>query len=371
MTTMPGTPSSSVEGPDLNPEAIERTLRELWRDMQEAGSDVTQVRMLNLIVYLAEPASPEVVATINAVAAQNPGRTITLLHEDGPPRAEATIACRVGEGQRHACGEQITLGGSAGGHALHSLAVALLQAGLPVTVWWHGPVDFDDHVFQKLAHVADRVIFDSQTWPDPLPLLPRLARAAEERAPKLRFSDLQWVQLTTWRRLVAHAFDVPAAHSLLPELEEVTVEYGGGQHLNVAGLLLVGWLAGRLGWTPGAQPMLLDDTGYVFPLRHGPDDDRQLTVALRRRDRQESICAVELRTGGDRPARFAFELTPDGQCAKTRIELPGSAPLVQISNLRTRTSAHLLNEELSFQTRDPVYRDALAAAVRLADSLES
>ena len=93
-------------------------------------------------------------------------------------------------------------------------------------------------------------------------------------------------------------------------------------------------------------------------------------VALRLRDRQESICAFELRCGGARRARFSFELTPDGQCAKTRIELPGSAPLVQVSNIMTRTPAHLLNEELAMHARDPVYLDALAAAVRLTNSIE-
>ncbi len=370
MTTMPSAAIAPSGGADLSSEAIERSLRELWREMEDTGTRVTQVRTLNLIVYLPEAPAPEIRAAIGAVAVQHPGRTIVLLGGDGAPRAEATIACRVGEGARHACGEQITLHGTAGGHALHSLAVALLQAGLPVTIWWHGAVNSDDHVFHKLAEVADRVILDSRSWPDPLPFLPRLAQMIEQRGPNLRFSDLQWVELMPWRRVIAHTFDVPAARSALPELGDLIVEYGGPARLSVAALLLAGWIASRLGWTTEGAIPIRDDTGYIIPLRRasGEGDDR-LMLALRRRDTRERICAVEMRTGGDHPARFYFDISPDALRVETHIELADSAPLVQLSHLRTREPAQLLSEELALDSGDPVYIAALASAVQLTETL--
>src|SRR4051812_23887780 len=131
---------------DLDPEVIERHLRELWREIEDQHSEATQVRMLNLLVYLPAPAPPSVHAAIAAVAARNPGRTITMVYDPGPPHADTTIACWPGGDSRHACGEQITIYGSVAGHPLHSVAIGLLQAGLPVTVWWHGVPNFGDHV---------------------------------------------------------------------------------------------------------------------------------------------------------------------------------------------------------------------------------
>jgi glucose-6-phosphate dehydrogenase assembly protein OpcA len=371
MTATPSAPIVPTNGAGLSSEAIERTLRGLWREMEDAGTEVTQVRMLNLIVYLPESPSPEVRSAIGTVALQHPGRTIILLEDVGPPHAEATIVCRVGDHARHACGEQITLYGAQGGHALHSLAVALVQAGLPVTLWWHGPVDFENHVFEKLLEIADHVILDSRTWPDSLPFLPRLAEAIAKQGRNRRLSDLQWVELTPWRRLIAHAFDVPAAREALPRLDELVIEYGGSGRLSVAALLLAGWLASRLGWEVGDAPYVHDDTGYVLPLRrHESPGDGGLMVALRRRDTPESICAVEMRTGGERPARFYFDISQDALRVETHIELAGSSPLVQVSHLQRREPAQLLSEELALNTGDPVYIAALASAIRLGQSLE-
>ena len=368
---MMATPSAPVGGAELSAEAIERSLRDLWREMEEAQAEVTQVRMLNLIVYLPEPPTSDVRAMISSVAVQHPGRTISLLHDDGPPRAEATIACRIGGGQRHACGEQITLSGSAGGYPLHSLAVALLQAGLPVTIWWHGPIDFDDHIFRQLAKVADRIILDSRTWHDPPTFLQRLAEIADVMAPVVRFSDLQWVELTPWRRLIAQAFDVRAARAALPRLTEVVIEYGGSGRPTVAALLVVGWLMSRLNWQIDDEPAVHDDTGYILPLRRtAPADGPRLLLALRARPTEEPISAVVLGTDDEPPARVALRLSSNGLHVETRIDMPSAAPLVQVSNLGGRTPAQLLGEELALTNNDAVFSAALRAAVELGQGID-
>lgn len=370
MTTAPAVAIMPAAGAGLSVEAIERTLRDLWRDIDDAQTKLTQVRTLNLIVYLAEPPSSQTRQMIQAVAIRHPGRTIILQPDDGPPRAEPTIACRTGDDGRQACGEQITLLGSAGGHALHSFAIGLLQPGLPVTVWWHGPADFDSQLFGRLVKVADRLILDSRTWDDPLAVLPKLLEASRRWNPNLRVSDLQWVELTSWRRLLAHAFDVPDACALLPTLSEVVIEAGGAA-LSAAPLLLAGWLASRLDWEIDAAAAVRDETGYVFPLRRAGSDDARVILAIRRRNTPESICAVEIRASGDPPAHFSFTIIPDRHHTETRIELHGNAPLVQVINLRERDAAGLLGEELALMTADSVYVAALAAAVRLVQSIQA
>ena len=79
MTTLPRTSIAADGGSDLSPDAIERTLRELWREVEEQEAEVTQVRMLNLLVYLQAPPPLAMRTAINAVAVQHPGRTIALI----------------------------------------------------------------------------------------------------------------------------------------------------------------------------------------------------------------------------------------------------------------------------------------------------
>ncbi len=198
-------------GADLQPEAIENTLRGLWQDMVNQNTDVTQVRMLNLLGYFPDVPTMDIQQAINAVAVQHPGRAITLIADDQPPRVETTIACRTGGEKLRACGEQITLRGMVNGEPVHSLAIALLLGGLPITVWWHGAVDFDDHVFHQLTATADRVILDSRTWPEVSQGLQSLSSMLQDHNHHAWFSDLRWRALTAWRRIIAHSFDVTAA----------------------------------------------------------------------------------------------------------------------------------------------------------------
>lgn len=362
----PVLPPSPVE---LSPEEIERSLGELWHEIEGAQSGATQVRMLNLLVYLPEQPASDVGTAISNVAVQHPGRTITLIFDGDPPRAEATIACRVGDGSRQACGEQIILQGSVAGYPLHSLAISLLQPGLPVTVWWHGPVDFEGQLFGEFAKVADRIVLDSRTWPDPLPAITTQIRLVRVNGRLLRFSDLQWVALTPWRRLIAQVFDLPAARKALPSMREIVIDYGGLAQLGTGALLLAGWLMSRLGWEiDGAATR--DETGYILPLRHASVSGQAgIILALRRRETEDDISALQMRATGEHSGQLTFDITPDDLHIKTSIELTDVHPLIQTTRLRRREPTELLSEELALNTADPVYQAALAAGARLAEAL--
>lgn len=76
---------------------------------------------------------------------------------------------------------------------------------------------------------------------------------AAQLAAGARISDLSWSRLTPWRELVAQFFDAPAQVAQLAEISSVTVSYealAGAADNGRQALLLVGWLAARLGWAP-------------------------------------------------------------------------------------------------------------------------
>ena len=359
-------PAAALSTPDqVTVEAIERVLADLWRDIGDAkGENVMQVRMLNLLVFLPAPPPPRVRMAINAVAVQYPGRTVAVTPDDDPPRVEATIACRVAEGSQQACGEQIMLAGSVDGRPLYSLAISLLLPGLPVSVWWHGPIDFDGPIFRRFARVADQFVFDTRTWSEPVAGLARLRREMAVHGPNVRFSDLLWVELVGWRRSIAGAFDLPAGRDLLARIEQVVLVCGGSEASLVAALLLAGWLASRLDWEPvdaskGAAP------GEITLRRRGRKTGQaeQVRLALRRDSREEGVSSLEMRASDGSACSFR---SVDGG-VETRVERPGHAPFTPAGHLRRSRLAALLGEELTITMTDRVYGGALVLAARLAE----
>ncbi len=359
-------PAAELSTPDLlTVETIERVLADLWRDIGDArGESAMQVRMLNLLVFLPAPPPPPIRIAINAVAVQYPGRTVLVAPDDGPPRAEATIACRVAEGSQQACGEQIVLAGTVDGRPLYSLAISLLLPGLPVSMWWYGPIDFDGQIFARFAKVADQFVFDTRTWPEPLSGLMRLRREMAAHAPNVRFSDLLWLELMSWRRSIAAAFDLPAGPEMLTHLDRVALVCGSSDASLAAALLLAGWLASRLDWelveaSIGVEP------GEITLRRRGRRTGQagEAILTFLRDGVDEGVTAVEMRAADG--SGCSFRSTANG--VETRVERPGHAPLRRAAHLRGRSVAALLGEELAINAADRVYAGALALAARLAE----
>jgi hypothetical protein len=143
------------------------TLSQLWRDSADAEHPVTHVRTLNLVIFVpADQHNAALQRTIDELAVQHPGRTIALIvhNEPHPSYAQASLACRLGGGDKHICGEQITLHGGDGGAPLFSTMASLLLPDLPVFVWWLGDPPFNSPLFDNITELADRVLVDARTW---------------------------------------------------------------------------------------------------------------------------------------------------------------------------------------------------------------
>ncbi len=128
-----------------------------------------------------------------------------------------------------------------------SIAAGWSVGDVPLVVWWNGPAPLDDHLFEDLLDLADRIVLDSNGMTncdaDYLALEGLLRR--EEHA---RTSDLLWHRLQPWRQAVAQLFDQPTQRRVLDRIEACTVVAGNDRGGRAAALLLVGWLASRLDW---------------------------------------------------------------------------------------------------------------------------
>jgi glucose-6-phosphate dehydrogenase assembly protein OpcA len=274
-------------------------------------------------------------------------------------------------GRPQVCGEQISI--EARGAAVDLGAgtlLPLLVPDVPVMLWWPRGEPADDPRFLKFADLVDRVIVDSATFAAPEAGLVHLAallnRDSGQAGAGTAISDLSWSRLTPWRELIAQFFDAPALVAHLAQIERVVVGYearAGAAADRSQALLLVGWLAARLGWRAagpaseqpeGTTLHLASATGapIAVELRPAPPADDAL-------DRLSAL-AIECRR-----ARFtiARDHTPD--CAVARSEIAGMQPIQRKVRLERLDEAELIGEELRLLGHDQTFETVLKVTADL------
>src|SRR5262245_826248 len=291
-----GTTGPLGERVHIDVRAIERELSDLWKQLAEDANDahqqaVTRTCVLNLIVVTGGGRAAEyATATVARLTERHPNRAFVIsaapsAHKD-VLEAWAQMHCQMpGPGRPQVCGEQITI--AAHGAAVDRVAgtlLPLLVPDVPVMLWWPRGEPVGDPRFLKFADIVDRVIVDSATFAAPEAGLARMAallnpdpstpfdpaqgnssggaegRGDHDGVPSgagTTISDLSWSRLTPWRELTAQFFDAPALVSHLAEITRVTVDYearAGAAADRSQALLLLGWLAARLGWRTTGPP---------------------------------------------------------------------------------------------------------------------
>jgi glucose-6-phosphate dehydrogenase assembly protein OpcA len=169
------------------------------------------------------------------LAERHPSRTIVLFpqpdEEDGLEGDVDVDAFPVGEG-RYICTETIRIrlkGRRASVPA--SVVQPLFLPDLPAFLRWRGLPQFGKDHFETLVDAVDRLIIDSNEWPD----LPRPYERLTAVFDRVVVSDISWARTSRWRAQLA---------SLWPGIAEV-------RRIRVTGTaaqahLLAGWLRSRL-----------------------------------------------------------------------------------------------------------------------------
>jgi glucose-6-phosphate dehydrogenase assembly protein OpcA len=172
---------------------------------------------------------------LSGLAERHPSRTIVLFpqpnEEDGLEGDVEVDAFPVGEG-RHICTETIRIrlkGRRAAAPA--SVVQPLFLPDLPVFLRWRGLPAFGAAHFETLVDVVDRLIVDSNEWPD----LPTPYRTFPAFFDRVVVSDISWARTFRWRAQLATLWPGIAA----------------AQRIRVTGTaaqahLLAGWLRSRL-----------------------------------------------------------------------------------------------------------------------------
>jgi glucose-6-phosphate dehydrogenase assembly protein OpcA len=344
-------------------DAIQRQLKQLWRLAAEtsrdpAGRVISRACLFTLLGFCDSAAQRDRAAdALRALTSRHPCRAILLRAEpdSSPPALTASITAHchlAGAGAKQVCCEQISI--NAAGDAVEQLATAvlpLLESDLPTILWWQPDRFQPDDVFQRLCAVADRVIFDSSTWPAQPGLAELFTRIGEtmRRHDRCQFADLSWTRLGWWQKLTADMFEDAPCRSQLEQINRIEIAHGGGDGARLRAVLYAAWFAAQTGWSA---------------------DQIAGRVRLTRQDRPDADAAGLLRIRLQSPAAtFNIRRSYGERTAIAVVEMPTACGLPRKRAFWPTDDLLLLSQELdSFQPHQ-LYARSLPLAAALATHL--
>ena len=374
-------PVSTTKGIDAG--KVEKELASMWMGTgEEAGAGVTRARALNLLVYTTKQDDRErLEEMLDEVSQQHPGRALVLVadREATEARLDAYVStrCRIlGGHMKQVCAEQITIEASGSVVETAASAVApLLVPDVPVFLWWKDIPHYDDRLFNRMAAMADRIVIDSVAFDHPLDDMLRLAQLIQKHSQTMRVSDLNWGRLTSWRTLIASFWDVPDYRPHLDRIDKVTIEYDppdvAPDEIAPKALLVIGWLASRLGWQveSGSTHHETEGCAARFRLRAG---DQVIDAEMRPTDDEEEsdgmMSSIKF-SAGSNDSEFHVALSPDGTKLHTEAMIGGARTVGRILSYEARSEGQRLSRELAFLTRDLIYEESVAASATLIEAL--
>jgi glucose-6-phosphate dehydrogenase assembly protein OpcA len=348
----------SAEG--TTPDQIEAALRALLAERHAESASFIPARVLNMIVFVDDEWSGEIANRLRGVGRYVPSRLLVLSYEPGRERLDArasiasdadpepgevallreTVVVRLGE--RHL-------------DDLLTIADPLVVTDLPTLLWSpHGHPEAVD----ALLGLAQATLLDSIEEPD---RSQAGQRAAIDRAYALSQQvyvvDLAWLRSTPWRERVATVFDPLPMRRELHSLCEVKVRHHPDSR--VAALLLIGWLASRLGWSL-ERSEVTDEHGDGTLCASAQAASGEVRLKLRPAPEQQvpGLAGVELTSKIG--LRVRLDREPGGLRARRRD--PGGRERTWTLLGASRGESGILGEGIrQALLRDPTYGAALAA----------
>jgi glucose-6-phosphate dehydrogenase assembly protein OpcA len=202
-------------------------------------------------------------------------------------------------------------------------------------------------LFRRLVAVADRVIYDTSTWPDPQSQLAGLVRVLTEY-PRCCFTDLSWTRLGLWRKLAAEFFDQPHCCAELTQIHAVDIVHGRGPGAALRARLYGAWMAAQLRWPlPEASARI-----------HTSERDDPDTTSV-------GILSIDIKTPD---ATFSIRKDHGENTASATVVMPNACGLPRKRAFWPADDASLLSQELDHPGCDRVYEKTLAIAASLLET---
>lgn len=353
---MPGVADSRWAAQDTTPGAIEAALREMLKERHAENESFAPARVLNMVCVVDREWGGEIANRLRQVGRYHASRTVVLAVEPGRQKLDA-VAMIASDVQPKA-GEYALLRetvivdvGDKHLKALDTIVDPLVIPDLPTVLWSpHG----HHQAVDVLLPLAQVVLLDSVDEPD----LHEALERAQELARKAYVVDLAWLRSTPWRERVAATFDPAHLRPELQTISSVTIRHHPDS--TAAALLLIGWLASRLGWEPAR---MLDRNGALVGKAHARRQDVALRVEAEPEQAVRGLAGLTLETASGR--HLELDRGPGGLRARYRNRKGDEREWTVLG--ASRGEAGILGEGIrQALLRDKTYGPALEAANVLA-----
>jgi glucose-6-phosphate dehydrogenase assembly protein OpcA len=226
------------------PNAIEAALRGLLAERHSEDGGFLPARVLNMVAFVESEWSGEIANRLRGVGRYHASRLVVLSYE--PKRTRLDAHASVAADGEARSGDIVLLHetvivelGDRHLDDLLTIADPLVVSDLPTLLWSpHGHPE----AVEALLPLAQATLLDSLDEPVWHEAIDR----ANTLSDRLYVVDLAWLRSTPWRERIAATFDPPALRSELETIAAITIRHHPDS--TVAAMLLVGWLASRLGW---------------------------------------------------------------------------------------------------------------------------
>src|SRR5205823_2485852 len=334
------------------PSAIEGALRQLLEEQYQQDEAYAPARVLNLVAILDREWRGEIVNRLERLGRFHPSRTIVCAVEPRRDRLDAWATMSThhasSAGMLAVCEERVEIEmGERHLAGLDTIVDPLIVPDLATVVWSpHGHADAVD----ALVGLADVFLLDSVEAPDPAAAIAR----AEQLLREGYVVDLAWLRSTPWRERIAATFDPPAWRPSLDRIEEVVVRHHPDSA--VSALLLVGWMASRLGWDPEA---MMQQNGSMLARARTRKHEVKLRLEPEVRQNVLGLAGITLATSAG--VSLTLDRGSGGLAAKRRLRDGRESSYVVLGASRGETG--ILGEGIrQALLRDPTYGPALSAA---------
>jgi glucose-6-phosphate dehydrogenase assembly protein OpcA len=337
------------------PDAIETALRELLAERHSEDGGFLPARVLNMVSFVESEYSGEIANRLRGVGRYHASRLVVLSYDPKRTRLDAHASVAA-EGEAKP-GDIVLLHetvivelGDRHLDDLLTIADPLVVSDLPTLLW--SPHGHPEAVRALLA-LAQATLLDSVDEPVWAEAIDR----ANTLSDRVYVVDLAWLRSTPWRERIAATFDPPALRSELETIAAITIRHHTDS--TVAAMLLIGWLASRLGWR-------LSPLHSEHDVLSGTAQAERLQISLRLEAAPELLVrglaglSIETTSGTqlrlDRGTGGLRAYQRDGEGREHEWTILGAS----------RGEAGILGEGIrQALLRDPTYRPALQAAQQM------
>lgn len=345
---------------DTTPAAIERALGDLLVRYHARVPTHAPARALTLLVIVDPAEHAALERQLTRVARRYASRTVVCLVKPGQQRIDATARLtgteRPPPGAWSFTHEHVllTVGERHLAH-LDSILRWLLLRDVPALVW--SPA-IDRTRLQATLPLAEAALLDTVTAQPLATALPTVCALTEQT----HVVDLAWLRSVPWRERVAALFDPPSWRARLEDIDGIQVRHH--PRSQAVALLLVGWLASRLGWTP--QPLAPSQARERLQAR-ATSRTRQISVRLDPASNQTApgLAGITITTRDG--TTLSLDRGPGGLHAR-HVTPAGTASEWTLLGASRGEPGILRDGVREALLRDPTYRPALHAAAAMLPS---